>query len=128
MPNVDVLRGNPFAKAVIDVAHDPLELRYTLFGTNLVEFYGRDLTGKSVADVEPQAFADLIVGLYRETISARRPMIHKVTYDSLSRTLAVERIMLPLSASGKRIDKLLTVSEHQKGFFQKLAEEAGAAV
>ena len=109
---------------LLTVSYKPLVLRYTICGTDIVEHYGTDLTGKLADDLEPKAFADLIMELYRDLIAKRRPMIHKVTFETLDRLSEFERLMLPLATDGGQIDQILTISEYQKTFFQELADDA----
>lgn len=113
---------------LLNVTYEPLTLRYALYGTEIVDHYGHDLTGQTADNLEPKAFGDLIIGLYMQVIEERRPMIHNVTFETTDRYSAFERLMLPLASDGGRIDKILTVSEYQKSFFQVMADDTGVTV
>jgi hypothetical protein len=45
---------------LIDVHHSPLNFIFRVFGTGIAMAHGKNYTGKSVRDLDPPEFADLI--------------------------------------------------------------------
>jgi hypothetical protein len=95
--------------ALIDVIGDLPRFRFRLFGTKLVSAYGQDITGKFTDEIdrgaiEPQLTKDLecLVRQCRPTMT-----LIKMTKRDDGRFLQFERLGLPLSADGKRVNMLL---------------------
>ncbi|MDJ0950370.1 MAG: PAS domain-containing protein [Alphaproteobacteria bacterium] len=112
---------------LVDVTYDPPDLRYRLFGSDIANAHGADFTGRSVKDLEPEGFNDLIWRQYMEVVASREPRVHKVIYQTETKASNYERITLPLSSDGKRVDMLLAVSEYEKRFWQDVEQDAAAA-
>ena len=111
---------------IVRVSYRPLTLRYSLFGTEIAGHYGRDMTGRTVRDLVPEGFADMILGLYQQAIDLQAPSIHSLTSTVSDRTNNFERLALPLSSNGSDIDQFFTITEYRKQNKQRLAEESGA--
>ena len=109
--------------SLVDVLSDPLDFRYALFGSVVAEEYGYDMTGKSVRKLRPPEIGALICSLFEEAHQARKPRLHAVGFESASQRLEFERLILPLSSDGGRIDKFMSVNEHLKKFSRELEEE-----
>jgi len=105
---------------LVDVIDDPLDLRYSLFGSNIAASHGHDYTGQSVRDLMPAQFAEVIWAQYTEVIEAQHPLVHRIIFENDFRSSNYERITLPLSADGERVDKLLAVSEFESRFWQSV--------
>jgi hypothetical protein len=94
---------------LMDVAGDPLEFRYRLIGTGIVNFLGRDYTGRTVdegsygdrAPVMRQIFAS---ALARRDVTAVRGHVFYVPGRAFARVCWT---MMPLAADGETIDMLL---------------------
>jgi hypothetical protein len=110
-----------------DVRHDPFDLRYVVFGTELTQNYGRDMTGKSVRDLSPPGFAALMLRLSQEMVAAREPRAHRITHETPNKFNTFERLMLPLSSDGETVDKVVIVSEFQRTYGQAFIDEEAAA-
>ena len=96
---------------LVDVEPDG-GLRYRLIGTEFVTVAGRDVTGRSYAEVFPPGpYRDYIFALYDELILRRLPIYTEGVSPiaGSSRRRYTRRLMLPLSADGVRIDMVLGV-------------------
>jgi hypothetical protein len=109
--------------SLVDVHADPLDFRYSLFGTVVAEEYGFDMTGKSARTFRPPEIGALIWSLFEEAHQARMPRLHAVGFESATQRLEFERLILPLSSDGGHIDKFMSVNEHLKKFSRELEEE-----
>ncbi len=109
--------------SLVDVHADPLDFRYSLFGSVVAEEYGFDMTGKSARTFRPPEIGALIFSLFEEAYQARVPRLHTVGFESDSQRLEFERLILPLSSDGGRVDKFMSVNEHLKKFSQELEDE-----
>ena len=109
--------------SLVDVLSDPLDFRYSLFGSVVAEEYGFDMTGKSARTFRPPEIGELIFSLFEEAHRARAPRLHTVGFESATQRLEFERLILPLSSDGHRVDKFMSVNEHLKKFSQELEDE-----
>lgn len=94
--------------ALFDVLHDPLDFRYRLFGSKIAAALGRDLTGRKISE-------EAVMDDHANALVALRDLIGRRTYrfrnDIISGArggfLGRDRVYLPLSQDGERIDMLL---------------------
>ncbi|MDF1793122.1 MAG: PAS domain-containing protein [Thalassobaculaceae bacterium] len=95
---------------LLDVTHDPLRFRVRLYGTEVVDLRGRDLTGRYLYEGEMTAIGEQTRPWNVAVVESRRP--HHVTgpYTDISdgRIGTFHRLGLPLSEDGKRVDMLMT--------------------
>ncbi len=93
---------------LIDVQHEPFDLRYRLVGTALVDQMGRDTTGLRVEDGYLGDDWPRIEQDYRTAVFAARPVLTRNDIKGKQgRRLAYERLLLPLSGDGKAVDMLV---------------------
>lgn len=105
---------------LIDVRYSPLDFVYRVFGTGIVAAHGKDFTGKSVRDLDPPAFAELIWRQYSEVLSLGDAVFHRVRLFAGDRYLNYHRITMPLSTDGTTIDRLLAVSVESRDFWKAI--------
>lgn len=91
--------------ALVDILREPLDYRYRLFGTRLVEVMGAERTGKRMREVmSPPAVAAterLIAGL----IETREPIAFSGRLFWLGKDfIGFETLALPLAADGETVD------------------------
>jgi hypothetical protein len=85
----------------------PPRFRIRLHGTNLSERTNFDLTGKMLDDMPAPEFRDLVGRSFRKVVRTREPL-HVLADRMLDgRMQRYEAIVLPLSADGKRVDRLI---------------------
>lgn len=109
--------------SLVDILPDPLDFRYALFGSVVAEEYGFDMTGKSARTFQPPEIGALIWSLFEDAYRARVPSLHAIGFESATQQLEFERLILPLSPDGERIDKFMSVNEPLKKFSKELEEE-----
>ncbi len=98
---------------ILEVANDPVDFTYRLFGSGLVKFLRRDLTGQSVLALPPLELGQSIFRQVEDTIEAGAPMHFRteVIHDSPYRKSGTSRLLLPLSDDGETINQLLTYTQ-----------------
>ena len=97
---------------LVDVLYDPLDFRYRLVGSSMVESYGRDVTGLSVNDLQVPEFRGLILRDLTELVQTRTPQFTALYFRNPAGYLrAYQLLRLPLSSDGERVDMLLLVAE-----------------
>jgi hypothetical protein len=98
---------------MVDVRNDPRDFTYRYWGTGAVDLHGADLTGRSVREIKPAAFAEMIWQQYEDVVETKAPglYLHKVPvkYGSL-RPHAILR--LPFSSDGKAVDITMSVDDY----------------
>lgn len=94
---------------LLDVTYDPLRFRVRLYGTEVIELRGRDLTGRYLYEDSPTAIGEQTRPWNVEAVETRRP--HYVTgpFTDISdgRAGTFYRLSLPLSEDGERVDMLM---------------------
>jgi hypothetical protein len=103
---------------LIDVLYEPLDFIYRVFGTGIATAHRKDFTGKSVREIEPSEFSDVIWKQYSEVLENKGPLLHGVTFVTDERYLKYFRLTLPLSSKGVVIDQLLAVSIEDGRFWE----------
>lgn len=101
--------------------HD--DFRFSLFGTEIASSHRIDYTGKLASELEPRAFAALVVESYRHVRDTRRPYYGRVSLAAGRELVSYFRIVLPLGEDGAHVDALLVASDHEKAFWQTLYDE-----
>ena len=82
------------------------EFKYRVYGTGLAEYYGRDLTGKTTAALRSDVRA-LVCREYAAVCETRRPLLVTHTRRIREQRMPVEKLILPFSADGAAVDRLL---------------------
>src|SRR5687768_16481804 len=94
---------------MVDVEEGP-RFRYRLFGTAVVEAFGSDPTGKYVDDVMVGAYKTFLLGLYNDLVTSKKPIYSTSIYGGKRDTMLwTQRLMLPLSSDGTKVDKVLAI-------------------
>jgi hypothetical protein len=105
---------------------DPLEIRYALgyvliaerrpppdhfhfrlMGQELVERYGVDLTGRSLAAYPEPIYRELVRKTFSSVIDQRRPVLVDRNIVTAGRRHRYEGLTLPLSSDGTTIDQVI---------------------
>lgn len=94
---------------IVDAAADGA-LIYRLFGTSLVALFGREMTGRPVAEGLPALAAEEARARYRTVLRERRPLYHQgQMHEPRNDYTEVERLILPLSPNDIRIDMMIGI-------------------
>jgi len=94
--------------SLIDVVGEPLDYRMRLAGTALYGVYGREITGKRIADIYNSQAADYWRGELGKVVSERRPAVgvHNLAWRGASH-LSIMWLRLPLASDGDAVDMIL---------------------
>lgn len=94
--------------ALVDVEEEPRRFRFRLVGTDIVQRYGEEITGRRLDEVGLGCELAAIAEQYDETVREQAPTYcrHELPRPGGKR-VKYERLLLPLSSDGRRIDMLL---------------------
>ena len=94
---------------MVDVSYQPLRFRYRLVGTAMVEFTGRDVTGRFVDEETYGAALAPIRRLFEIVVETRGPVggRGRTVWIQGGEWREVESLVLPMSSDGTVIDILL---------------------
>ena len=96
---------------LVDVEHAPRRFRFRLVGTEIVDSYGIDLTGKYTDAVMPDSYRRLIERHYTQAVDARSPVVHRMEFSEWpGKVHELIRLTLPLSDDDDRVNMLLAGS------------------
>ena len=112
--DIDPLEMTPWLGHLLLIEPDPIgDYRYRLYGTEFVEAFGRDMTGRTLASL-PQQQHRLLAAEYGEARIRRAPLTRVYTADFPDpnnthrlRRASWERLVLPLASDGANVDMLL---------------------
>lgn len=96
----------PFV-GLVDVLRDPMRFRYRLAGTEIVKWYGQELTSRYLDEIDLDGHQSEIIREYEKV--AERGEAACAVWDYTrhdGRHIRYERLALPLSSDGKTIDML----------------------
>lgn len=98
--------------SLMDLSFEPFRATAKVVGTAIVEFLGRDHTGKSIEEGLEPALASEAMAQYRDVVDARQPVL----VASMARVrdrehFEVERLLLPLSDDGETVNMCITCTE-----------------
>ncbi len=93
---------------LMDVGHDPLSFRYRLIGTGIVNFLGRDFTGRIVNFENYGDRAEAMASIFRTAVDRRdvTAVRGQLFYVRFREFLRFCWTMMPLSSDGTKIDML----------------------
>ncbi len=83
------------------------DFRMSLFGTALVDVFGRDFTGESFNNIFMGPDRDAILKEYRQVALDARPVCARHDANWINRDhVTYERLLLPVSEDGKTVSRL----------------------
>lgn len=95
---------------IVDAGAEDVKLTYRLFGTGLVSLFGREMTGRPVAEGLPTPAAEEALDRYRTVIRERRPLYHQARlHEPRNDYTEVDRLLLPLSRNDIRVDMVMGI-------------------
>jgi hypothetical protein len=94
--------------SLIDIVRDPLDFRLRLAGTDLYGVYGREITGRTLAQVYNTAAADYWRVELGKVVADGRPAVgvHNLAWRGASH-LSILWLRLPLASNGCDVDMIL---------------------
>lgn len=75
--------------------------QFRLFGTELANVYGHDLTGRFLDELTPHDLWSVVLLHYREVVKTRKPLFAPVSVTNGRWYTEVSRLLLPLSGNGE---------------------------
>lgn len=93
--------------SLVEVTHDPLQFRYRWVSSEVATLLGYDMTGKSteaIPDAEGRAYVER---LYERALALRAPLYERGELVLGGQRVSHRTLVLPLSADGSVVDKLL---------------------
>jgi len=95
---------------LVDVSSEPLDFRFRLVGTAIVNRIGREITGKRVRELELEGRQEQIFEEYRQTVLRKQPRYLVDEHELANgRTIYFERLLMPLSENGEDVNMLFGV-------------------
>lgn len=94
---------------ILDVVDAGADFRFRLYGSNVASAYKAEMTGKSVTEFRPNFQAAIVPG-YRRCFETRQPHYDLLEIDDPIMLYKWERIVVPLSSDGRRVDMLMVYS------------------
>jgi hypothetical protein len=91
---------------IIDSISDGSDFSYRLYGTNIAEVTGRDLTGCKLSDSFPE-FAVFASDVYRTVMRNRRPVLTRHTPPRRMSVSRWERLILPFAGADGSVARFL---------------------
>jgi hypothetical protein len=96
---------------VIDVIDRGADFVYRVYGTAIGTFFGNDLTGKRLSEVD-LATQEIVGQEYRAVVAIRRPTYTVRSPRTFREDTLIARANLPLSHGGQAVDQLLVGIYH----------------
>lgn len=102
---------------LIDVFHEPRRFKYRLVGTNVVEASGKNRTGRYFDDVKFFQINPTVMNHYNRVVETGQPLYSLEPFTNLrtGSNYDVERLLLPLSNDGQRVDMLIVFFKFKSG-------------
>ncbi|MEZ5667469.1 MAG: PAS domain-containing protein [Alphaproteobacteria bacterium] len=102
---------------LIDVAHDPVDFRYRLIGTNVDHHLWEPRTGQWLSQVPGQGRDSAFWQALADVAASGLPASGRIAYVGPHRDYdSAEDLIMPLSSDGDRVDMLfVTIAYEKKG-------------
>lgn len=85
-----------------------LDFRFRLFGSQMAQVYGGDLTGRRLSEIDDREFAAALRPDYLGVVETARPSHRQGALEWMGRGfIGYERVLLPLAGPAARVDMLL---------------------
>jgi hypothetical protein len=102
---------------LIEVCQKPRRYRYRLVGTHVVGASGDDRTGRFFDEVGFFRIHQVVIQQYNHVVDTGQPLYSLEPFTNLSTgsNYEVDRLMLPLSSDGQRVDILTVLFQFKTG-------------
>lgn len=113
LPGVDIVDPLALKPALgylmlLDVLDDGWDYRYRIYGSQIAQRYGRDLTGRRTSDIARTAYTGLFyIAGYRAVLARRRPLFSVSSSPNYVAAVDWSRLALPLAGPDGTITRLL---------------------
>ena len=101
---------------LVDVVGDPPRFRYSFCGTRLADYYGENLTGKFLDEIDLGSVSVKMISFLTTIVRECRPQVIRARYTKQrdGRRIEFERIALPLSEDGKTVNMILCAYDFRR--------------
>jgi hypothetical protein len=101
---------------LLDVVGRPArDFRFRLFGTEMVQVYGQDLTGRLLSELDDRDYAAALRPDYVTTATSGLPSVRRGRLEWAKRDhISYERLLLPLAEDGRQVDMLLGATLYER--------------
>ena len=99
---------------LLDVQYDPLDFVFRLHGSKIAAMDRVEMTGKSVRDLRPAVYRDILIRHYTEAVTERAPLFHEIVAAADHACESYQRAVIPLSDDGASINMLLIVADWKR--------------
>jgi hypothetical protein len=102
---------------LVEVLEEPRRYRYRLIGTHVVEASGEDRTGRYFDEVPFIKRNPVIASQYDAVVARGKPLYSLEPFTNLRTGTAyeVDRLLLPLSSDGERVDMIIVLFQFKTG-------------
>lgn len=96
---------------LIDVEAAPRRFRFRLVGTEIVDSYGFEMTGRYTEEIEPPSYRAMVERHYAQAADLARPVAHRMSFsEGPGKIHELVRLSLPLSDEGSQVNMLMLAS------------------
>lgn len=95
-------------------------------GSRIRALHARDYRGHSLDEVEPAAFRDTVQVDYRACVRSGVPGYNRIVTRTGGQPFIYERVLLPLSRDGQRVDWLLAIAASRQNWHDCFGTGEGA--
>ncbi len=95
---------------LIEVHETAPRFRFRLFGSDISQRFGRDLTGKGLEDLTAPLYREMVRRHYEEVVASGEPSLYEITGIREMRRRRYQRLLLPLFDEQGRVNMLMAVS------------------
>ncbi|MCC7049052.1 MAG: PAS domain-containing protein [Alphaproteobacteria bacterium] len=93
---------------LLDVLDDGWDYRYRIYGSEIAQRHGRDLTGRRTSDIARTAYTGLFyIAGYRAVLARRQPLFSVSSSPNYVAAVDWSRLALPLAGPDRTITRLL---------------------
>ncbi|MBO6521386.1 MAG: PAS domain-containing protein [Rhodospirillales bacterium] len=113
--------------AVVEVRRNPFDFVYTHWGVGRAIMQGRDYTGKSVREFEPEGIAEKAIREYSEVVKHRMPICVQTEQLEKDGTAPFDYqfLRLPFSSRGVDVDQIIGVGLYDESVMKRAMEFYG---
>jgi hypothetical protein len=91
----------------VEVEHDPRRYRYRRVGSQLERIYGSSIEGLYIDEMPGFLYRRIASRAYAEVVDGREPVCRVLSFSMTSWFAKYERLLLPVSSNGERVDVVL---------------------
>jgi hypothetical protein len=92
-------------------ADDPLNYVIAFYGSDFNVYDGKSFVATRFRDFPDQEIAQAVVGCYREAITERKPIAHRLEAKFDDTVVSYDRVILPTINQSGKVDRLITLSQ-----------------